>query len=213
MIKFLNSMNLKARKIAYGLAIFVLMNALFVVSDAKNANSHANDTNNLRNTELVSASQCRDPESSSGLPRDIITAFKQEIRQEFARAFVQTVGDQPFMTFEVAFVFNSVNNFYGQASDQTIALLDPKGTDDDIVKVGREVYLSFVSSFTKHESRSTNQGQVAGEDIEWDYDPISRNQELRVKNQEDQSLNSKFIIHNSEFMTEEPIWNIVPGAN
>jgi hypothetical protein len=71
-----------------------------------------------------------------------MTNWQNGIKHEFATAFKQTMGDQPwFSDFEL--VYDSVNNFYTQSSDATIALLAQPDTDSDIAYIFKEVYLSF----------------------------------------------------------------------
>ena len=117
----------KSQTIAYGLTIFILLNALFVVSHD--------------NYEIA-----------------------RSMQEQFETAFIQTVGDQPFMATELALIYDSLDNFYASASGEAMALLDPKGSDDDIIRVGRQVYLAFADV--------AYQGKVAGEQIEWNYDPV-----------------------------------------
>ena len=109
-------MHLNPRIIAYGLAAFVLLNALFIMQ-----------SNQISDNNYV------------------IAEFKQTIRQEFLRAFMQTAGDTPWLG-SAEIVIGGIIEFYDQAADELIALLNPRGTDDDLVRVAQAVYSSFKTS-------------------------------------------------------------------
>ncbi|OGE81243.1 MAG: hypothetical protein A3H72_01330 [Candidatus Doudnabacteria bacterium RIFCSPLOWO2_02_FULL_48_8] len=159
----------RGQKLFYGLSMFLLLAALFVMQD-----SHV-----PRNTYHV-------------------TQFKQEVRTALARGFIQTVGDGPFMTGELVLIFDSADNFYKDAAREMMALLEPRGADDDIIKVGREVFLAF-GGIKNYELRITDSGKVAGKSTDFEPQSAIRNP------QSDENLTK-----NNKFMTEEPIWNIVP---
>lgn len=147
-------MHHKARNIFYGLAIFVLMNGLFVMGGV----------------------------GEVGEVREV-RGFRQEVSSEFTKAFVQTIGDQPVLD-ELELVWRGISDFYDQSTEAMVALLDPKGADDDVIAVGKKVYLSFAQAINNAKNAKSYandaNGRAAGEHI------------------------------NQNFMTEEPIYNIVP---
>lgn len=146
----------------YGLSIFVLLNAMFVISDPNITNSHANDANNLRNAELVSASQCRDPESSSGLRKEAVAVFKQQVQQQLAYAFIQTIGDQAVLD-ELELVWRGVSDFYEQSAGSAIALMQPRDEEQDAVLVMKRVYVALEKGI---KGIKGDKGVVAGEEID-----------------------------------------------
>lgn len=101
-----------------------------------------------------------------------VADWQDGIKQEFGKAFVQTVGDQPLFT-EFGFVFDSVNDFYNQAADAAIALIASPQSDQDIAFVFGSVYNTFAQALMPKL-------------------PVALNIPLE------------------KFMTEEPLYNIIP---
>src|SRR5258708_25579803 len=73
-------------------------------------------------------------------PTDIpeMKAWQDGVKLQFATAFTQTVGYQPWIS-DYALIYYSVNNFYKQASNPTIAILTPHESDQDLIYVFHEV--------------------------------------------------------------------------
>jgi hypothetical protein len=95
-------------------------------------------------------------------------------------AWKQTIGDEPWFE-DVALVYNGVTNFYEAASDETIAVLDQPELNEDLVFVFAKVYSAFADAF----EGEGNSDSIAYSDLP--LPAVTQN-----------------------FMSEEPIYNIVP---
>ena len=85
-----------------------------------------------------------------------ITSLQNEIKHEFTVAWIQTIGDQPYFD-DLYVVVDGVFNFYDSAAIETIALLDPKGADDDMIQVFAQVYHEFKLALIHHPNVAANQ--------------------------------------------------------
>ncbi len=106
--------------------------------------------------------------------------WQSGVKNDFKIAVVQTLGDQPWFT-EVGQVYEAVADFYEQSSSATIALISQPEADEDMIYVFSEVYKTFAKSFQPNHSDNN----VA-------YDNVS------------------LPLPGENFMTEEPLYNIVP---
>ncbi|MBI2607484.1 MAG: hypothetical protein HYW51_01535 [Candidatus Doudnabacteria bacterium] len=134
--------------------------------------------------------------------------FKKDIRNQFTQAFIQTIGDQPFVADHVSLVWSSINNFYNQATDSTLALLAPGGSEDDLMRIAWGVRDRFAAIVRDLEYARTGRfdrlrtGRVAGE-----------NSDPRLRQDFGGQANLTNIHPNDpKFMTEEPLRNIVPES-
>lgn len=127
-------MHRKALKIFYSLAIFVLMNALFVMTNGGGKE---------------------------------VTALRQEIRESLRVAFWQTVGDRPWFE-DVEIAVRGIDNFYIQATDQMLAMLEPTKHEDGMNQVLAAMG-NAVSGIKHKEPEATDQGRIAGLMIEGDF--------------------------------------------
>lgn len=152
----------KASTVAYALAIFVLMNALFVVTNANDANEHANYAN-------------RFVDSHNSF---VVSHFKQEIREAFKIALLQTIGDKPwFENLEVA--ITGIVDFYDQSASAMTALISPTYAEDDLFYIANQAYLVIA----RQAGTIDEEGEVAG------------------------------LLYESEYMQDEPLYNIHPDFN
>ena len=79
-----------------------------------------------------------------------VSALQDSMKQQFSIAWQETIGDQPWFE-DVSFVYDSVSDFYSQATDATIALIGPQGnSDQDIYFVYRTVYHDFAQIIGGH---------------------------------------------------------------
>lgn len=111
-----------------------------------------------------------------------VTSLQTEIQKQFSIAWQGTIGDQPYFE-ELYAIIEGVDEFYSQAADQMIVLLDPKDNDQDLVYTVAQTYRIFATSFKVIENKSVASTQEADE----------------------------FVVP-SNFMAEEPIYNIVPES-
>lgn len=111
-----------------------------------------------------------------------VMGFKGEVRHEFSRAFVQTVGDKAWFE-DVEIVWSGVNDFYSQSADNALALFEPREEEKDAVAVVGNIVVAFERGVNGIKG---DKGMVAGETIEEEFVP------------------------QDNFMTEEPIYNIIP---
>lgn len=81
-----------------------------------------------------------------------VFAMQQEVTHEFAVAWEQTIGDQPWFT-DVALFYESIASFYDQSATVLISLLESPEADADIAYVFSEVYRTIAASF--HGTAST----------------------------------------------------------
>ncbi|MBX4191843.1 MAG: hypothetical protein KW804_03525 [Candidatus Doudnabacteria bacterium] len=111
-----------------------------------------------------------------------MTIWQNDIKHQVVTAWKQTIGDQPWFE-EVGLIYDGVNNFYTLASDETIAVLDQEELNSDVVMVFEKVYTTFANSFRG--KNNTDSTAIAYKDLPLPAMP-------------------------DNFMTEEPIYNIVP---
>ncbi len=71
-----------------------------------------------------------------------VANLQNQMSSQFAVAWQQTIGDQPYFD-DVALVFDSIERFYGQAGDATIALFDHGVADRDLAFIFTNVYQDF----------------------------------------------------------------------
>lgn len=76
-------------------------------------------------------------------------ALQQEIKSQFSRAWIQTIGDQPYFT-EVAEVYDGIQNFYAQAADSSIALIRHEEADRDLAFIFHGIYNEFKNVAIAH---------------------------------------------------------------
>jgi hypothetical protein len=106
--------------------------------------------------------------------------WQSDIKHQVFTAWKQTIGDEPWFE-DVALVYNGVTNFYEAASDETIAVLDQPELNEDLVFVFAKVYSAFADAF----EGEGNSDSIAYSDLP--LPAVTQN-----------------------FMSEEPIYNIVP---
>lgn len=110
-----------------------------------------------------------------------VRVFQRDIRVKSVLATVQVVGDYEFFD-GLDMVWRGINDFYASSAENFLALLEPRGTDDDVIYVFSQIYLSFNEAF-----RAERQGGVVAgertEAVEIDFET---------------------------FMSEEPLRNIIP---
>lgn len=117
--------------------------------------------------------------------------FKADVNNQFTTALQQTMGDQPFIVDDLGLVWSSINNFYDQSADATLALLEPGSSEDDLVRVVRNVYTTFTTIASEFEQARIE--RVAGEEV---INQITNNRYQNLEN----------------FMAGEPLYNIVPDG-
>lgn len=69
-------------------------------------------------------------------------ALQDNIKTQFSRAFVQTIGDQPFLS-EIGFIYDGVQNFYAQAAESTLALIKHEEADRDLALLFQGIFSEF----------------------------------------------------------------------
>lgn len=149
-------MQSRLQQCAYVLSIFLAMTALFVLQDG-----HV-----TRNLEHV-------------------TEFKQEIKNQFAVAVVQTFGDQPAFD-DVALVYDGVANFYNQTAAAFVSLMQDRGADRDLAVIFKKTYLTFARFVGKSSSKIA--GMQTDATTKFDpgtfmtESPVYLNNELRIMN-------------------------------
>lgn len=77
--------------------------------------------------------------------------LQDEMQTQFAIAFQQTMGDQPYFS-EALLVIEGVSDFYNQAAVSSIALFEDKQADAELAYVFGATYnklVSVVSSYVK----------------------------------------------------------------
>ncbi|MBI2356378.1 MAG: hypothetical protein HYV13_04210 [Candidatus Doudnabacteria bacterium] len=123
-------MHNKARQLFYALSMFLLMNALFVMQDNQISDN-----------------------------RYQITEFKQEIRDAFSIAFLQTAGDKPlFEDLEIGLV--GIVKFYEEAADEMLALLAPTKYEDGMSEVIASAWQTI--TINNNDNYDDDRGAVAG---------------------------------------------------
>lgn len=73
------------------------------------------------------------------------TALQNDIKAQFSRAWVQTIGDQPFFS-EIGLIYDGVQNFYAQAADSTVALIKHEEADRDLALLFQGIFSEFKSA-------------------------------------------------------------------
>lgn len=186
-----------AQKLFYGLAIFVCLNVLFVLQ--------TNYVVLAPNTQAQEQPTCI---SSLSLGQSVnleVAFFRYDVLTQSNRGFWQVMGDKS-MFDDLAIVWSGLNDFYNSAQQQMITLLSPIRTQEDVFYIYTQVYSRFVNtlSILKGEdnglaySNDTQEGVIAGEKIYYDlHQPIP-------------STYSDQDLFTGEFMTEEPLYEIVP---
>jgi hypothetical protein len=110
-----------------------------------------------------------------------VSAWQQSSGEQLSIAWQQTIGDQPWFS-EVELIFDSITGFYNQSASATIALIDQPETDQDIIYVYSQVYMTFAKAFNPNYG---NQTAIAYTEV-----PLPES----IPN----------------FMSEEPLYNLVP---
>lgn len=80
-----------------------------------------------------------------------VTMLQTEIKTQFVTAFQQTIGDQPFFD-DVILVFEGVSAFYEEAATSTIALLEDREADADLVNLYAATYEKLVATLGSYVS-------------------------------------------------------------
>ncbi|OGE88064.1 MAG: hypothetical protein A3J07_01700 [Candidatus Doudnabacteria bacterium RIFCSPLOWO2_02_FULL_49_13] len=110
--------------------------------------------------------------------RTELAALQDEMTGRLSVAWQQTMGDGPYFD-NLILVFDSINEFYGQAGNASLALLEHGVGDRDLAVIGRNFYHELAFSL----SHLADSGQILAA-----------------------------IPSGIEFMSEPPIYNIVPVA-
>jgi len=93
----------------------------------------------------------------SGAPE--VAALQNEMKIEFAQAFRQTVGDQPYFS-ETRLVFEGVSEFYNEAAGASIALFEDRETDAELAYIFTATYHNLLSTLSSYLSGAPNSGLV-----------------------------------------------------
>jgi hypothetical protein len=120
-----------------------------------------------------------------------VNEFKTDVQEQFSKAFTQTIGDQAFIVDDLDLVWRGVNDFYIKAADEIFVLLEPGDQDEDLIRIAQEITKEFIPVIDRLAGlfdRIGDSGMVAGEKLEI----------------------NQFEFFNDDFMTEKPLYNIVP---
>jgi len=87
--------------------------------------------------------------------------LQNEMKTEFAQAFRQTMGDQPYFP-EVAQVFEGVSSFYSEAAEASIALFEDKEADAELAYIFGTTYHNLLSTLSSYlpSGPNTNLAQI-----------------------------------------------------
>ena len=112
-----------------------------------------------------------------------VAEMQAQTKQQFSIAWQQTIGDQPYF-LDLGEVLDGVFAFYNQSAGQMFALLSPRESDQDMVRVFAQTYGIFAQSLHLKGSKTVASTVSAFSD-------------------------DKFVPP-ADFMAEEPLHNIVP---
>ncbi len=110
-----------------------------------------------------------------------VSVWQQSTSEQLSIAWQQTIGDQPWFS-DAELVFDTIASFYDQSASSLIALIDQPETDQDIIYVYSQVYITFAKAINPNYG---NQTAVA-------YTEVLLPESV------------------PNFMAEEPLYNLVP---
>lgn len=119
-----------------------------------------------------------------------LSRFQFDAKHEFATAALQVFGDDPgaYGYNQASFIVSSINQFYAEAANATIELIQPlPGQYDDLTYIARNMKNEFVSLYGQIRGMTP---QVAG---------VSTSSE-------------QLFVPPADFMSQPPLANIVPDT-
>jgi hypothetical protein len=118
-----------------------------------------------------------------------VAQFKATVNEQLEKAFIQIIGDQPFLVDDLEIAWLGVNDFYNVSTDEMLVLLTPTKSEDDLFIIANEVSNQFAPVVVRLASLLERVGSVSGES--------TQNNQLRIPS--------------DKFMQEESLMNIIPG--